>query len=389
MEAAPDNETMHPKSGGIPERLRSAIRRWAGGNDTGVRAFSRALKELDVKGGSRTMLLRYLAGETDPTAAFIVDAAPVLGVRPEWLLTGRGPMVLGQVSPSLDLHDEADHGKEELWEKIDRLLDGLIQGWMYDRLRMYENHEYEEGSGFHALYRLCNLAYKYHLRIWARVGLDVPPVRWVVTEIVTHFRAPMYCASAAIVFAPLPGANFSLDRYMGGIASALLAMHDEMPHEHELYDDLQKNISEEALGLIIKDLHAQRAVLDEWQSFTDYRQIANRDDTLPPHLEIDSLMRKAESIARQHPTLMRVFATEARIFADEWAAEALSGPTAPRVTTVRRTYDDAWTCECVPYNAFGTCAHTQAADTLDAANPGLLGGSLELENRYFAPVDGN
>ena len=45
----------------------------------------------------RRTLESYLAGETEPKASRLIAIASVADVRPEWLLTGKGPMRVGKV----------------------------------------------------------------------------------------------------------------------------------------------------------------------------------------------------------------------------------------------------------------------------------------------------
>lgn len=58
--------------------------------DGGLRGLAQRLSAAGVRGGSRSMILRYLSGEVSPPAEFLEGLAAETGVRAEWLLTGRG-----------------------------------------------------------------------------------------------------------------------------------------------------------------------------------------------------------------------------------------------------------------------------------------------------------
>jgi len=73
-------------SRGFPERLRRAIE-LAGLNQT---SFAEQMTITGVRGSSRRTLTYYLAGDTEPTNAWLETAAMILGVRLPWLRDGEG-----------------------------------------------------------------------------------------------------------------------------------------------------------------------------------------------------------------------------------------------------------------------------------------------------------
>lgn len=77
---------MDTKAERFAHRLREAIHAW---RENGIRQFAKEMA--GVRGGSYAAIRSYLAGKADPPAAFIEAAADRLGVKLEWLWTGRGP----------------------------------------------------------------------------------------------------------------------------------------------------------------------------------------------------------------------------------------------------------------------------------------------------------
>ena len=71
----------------IGERLGDAIKR-----SGTVRAFSAAMSQWGVRGGSRRMIHSYLAGTSTPSLQFLEAAAAVLDVSEVWLVLGKEPM---------------------------------------------------------------------------------------------------------------------------------------------------------------------------------------------------------------------------------------------------------------------------------------------------------
>jgi transcriptional regulator with XRE-family HTH domain len=69
----------------IGERLRRAIEDWGS-----IRKFQQAMEASAAPGTSGPAINRYLKDETEPAISFLNAAAEVLGVRPEWLMTGYG-----------------------------------------------------------------------------------------------------------------------------------------------------------------------------------------------------------------------------------------------------------------------------------------------------------
>jgi hypothetical protein len=57
--------------------------------------FSNRLRPLNVEYSTAT-LQRYVSGESEPSFRWITEAAPILGVRMEWLSSGAGPQIDAQ-----------------------------------------------------------------------------------------------------------------------------------------------------------------------------------------------------------------------------------------------------------------------------------------------------
>lgn len=90
--------------------------------------LSRALKERGIRGASPPSLKTYIEGTYEPRLELLLAAADFLGVNPEWLRTGEGPVTPGEAPPvaadplrgagaGLDVpetFEEGLHGAEEV-----------------------------------------------------------------------------------------------------------------------------------------------------------------------------------------------------------------------------------------------------------------------------------
>lgn len=98
----------------VGERLREAVEEHDG---MSIRQFQKRMDETDVDGTSYSAVHRYLrpGSTTEPSIAFLKEAAEVLGVRPEWLILNRGKREkIGEALPSEDwdsLEDVPDPGE--------------------------------------------------------------------------------------------------------------------------------------------------------------------------------------------------------------------------------------------------------------------------------------
>lgn len=73
----------------LADRLRSAVSRWGGDGEFGLRRFQKALCERGARAADE-QLRAYLTGDKIPAAGFIARAAEVLGADAEWLKNGDG-----------------------------------------------------------------------------------------------------------------------------------------------------------------------------------------------------------------------------------------------------------------------------------------------------------
>ena len=73
----------------VSDRLRSALE-LPGRPSRTMRSLHRQLQKEGRFDGSHSSLYRYFTGETEAPTTFVVEVAAVLGVLPEWLLTGNG-----------------------------------------------------------------------------------------------------------------------------------------------------------------------------------------------------------------------------------------------------------------------------------------------------------
>lgn len=82
--------------------------------DRGYEAFRSQLGH--VKGSSKASFWSYLEGETEPPAAFLREAARVLGLTESWLLTGVGPKTTAEqiASHGQDRGPARDHLRDSL-----------------------------------------------------------------------------------------------------------------------------------------------------------------------------------------------------------------------------------------------------------------------------------
>jgi transcriptional regulator with XRE-family HTH domain len=67
--------------------LREAIERQGS-----IRGFQKTIAETGIRGASYQMIHWYLSGTKTPSLEFLREAARLLGVKEEWLITGAGPM---------------------------------------------------------------------------------------------------------------------------------------------------------------------------------------------------------------------------------------------------------------------------------------------------------
>ena len=73
----------------VSDRMRSALE-LPGRPSWTMRGLYRQLREEGRFDGSHSSLYRYFTGETEAPTSFVIEVATVLGVLPEWLLTGNG-----------------------------------------------------------------------------------------------------------------------------------------------------------------------------------------------------------------------------------------------------------------------------------------------------------
>ena len=73
----------------VSDRLRSALE-LPGRPSRTMRSLHRQLQKEGRFDGSHSSLYRYFTGETEAPTSFVIEVAAVLGVLPEWLLTGNG-----------------------------------------------------------------------------------------------------------------------------------------------------------------------------------------------------------------------------------------------------------------------------------------------------------
>ncbi|MDB4947455.1 MAG: hypothetical protein JWM27_104 [Gemmatimonadetes bacterium] len=79
---------------GFAARLRQEIQRGQGTENINLTDFATAVAAHTAgrwTGTNRTVIKRVLDGEQRPSVELVVSAAQALGVKAEWLLTGRGP----------------------------------------------------------------------------------------------------------------------------------------------------------------------------------------------------------------------------------------------------------------------------------------------------------
>lgn len=100
---------------GLHDRIRQAV---------GVRSYRHVA---ELTGTNHESVRRYLTGQT-PSVEFLTQLSRALGLSTEWLLTGRGPMLLQDVrashlreSPAPDLLMALASTVETLLVRIDRL----------------------------------------------------------------------------------------------------------------------------------------------------------------------------------------------------------------------------------------------------------------------------
>ena len=74
---------------GIPNRLQEALVHR--GKKRSMRWVHRELSGLREESPTYSTVHRYFSGETEAPVSFLMDAAQILGVRGEWLLTGEVP----------------------------------------------------------------------------------------------------------------------------------------------------------------------------------------------------------------------------------------------------------------------------------------------------------
>lgn len=114
--ATDDRQTPEDHLNTIGGRLRWAIdRRLPRGRERGIRLFQRDLEERakqradTIPGVTLPSIMTYLNDETEPSAAFVREAADLCGVRPGWLLFGEEPRTEAEVEAEAGKEREGDH----------------------------------------------------------------------------------------------------------------------------------------------------------------------------------------------------------------------------------------------------------------------------------------
>lgn len=88
--------------GAFPDRLKQAM------GDRSVRSFALAC------GTSNTAMRQYLAGKSEPTRPVLLNIAQITGVAVEWLLSGTGPILKGEVIEASPLSEDAQRAIRDL-----------------------------------------------------------------------------------------------------------------------------------------------------------------------------------------------------------------------------------------------------------------------------------
>lgn len=108
------------------DRLKIAFERWRLTCDGTVTDLARRLAGARTPASTRTLLHRYMAGKAQPPAKFLRAAAPVLGVRAQWLVDGEGTITLAEEQAAIRVlrasmaatADQAPPFRDRLWQVL-------------------------------------------------------------------------------------------------------------------------------------------------------------------------------------------------------------------------------------------------------------------------------
>lgn len=108
----------------IADRLRQA--RLAAGYET-IREFQRVLPHR-MTGTTYSSVSKYEQGVREPSEEFVLAAAGILGVTPEWLRSGHGPRTQGEKDTTVQrARQEKADVSAALWELSEEVLEAYTQ----------------------------------------------------------------------------------------------------------------------------------------------------------------------------------------------------------------------------------------------------------------------
>ncbi|MGH7564032.1 MAG: helix-turn-helix domain-containing protein [Gemmatimonadota bacterium] len=128
----------------LGSRLRQAITDWGT-----IVGFQREISRYPIRGTSRATIHAYLNGRTVPSPEFLEHAGKILGVREDWLRTGRDPK-LRPPDEALPLRT-----REKTLEGLRELLSTRVEG----------------------VYKLDHVSFELFLRLLTRFTLGAPDGR--------------------------------------------------------------------------------------------------------------------------------------------------------------------------------------------------------------------